>query len=86
MQMLKGHLLIASPQLDSPIFGRSVILVIEQNEDGALGVIVNQQINTTLTELSGKDLSRGFRVGQAAFPGRPHGQLAHDAAYQRSSC
>jgi putative transcriptional regulator len=42
MQTLKGHLLIAAPQLNSPIFCRSVILMIEQNDEGALGLIVSR--------------------------------------------
>lgn len=53
MQSLKGHLLIATPQLRSPIFGRSVILMIEQTDDGALGLILNQPIKTTMTDLAG---------------------------------
>jgi Uncharacterized ACR, COG1678 len=54
MQTLRGHLLIATPHLRSPIFARSVILMLDQNEEGALGVILNQPINTTMTDLSGK--------------------------------
>jgi putative transcriptional regulator len=71
MQTLKGHFLIASPQLDSPIFSRSVILVIEQNEEGVLGVIVNQQINTTLTELSGKIFPEDFEWDKPLSLGGP---------------
>jgi putative transcriptional regulator len=60
MQTLKGHLLIAAPHLRSPIFTRSVILMIGQNEGGALGLILNQQISTTVTNLSGKIFVEDF--------------------------
>jgi putative transcriptional regulator len=71
METLKGHLLIASPQLESPIFTRSVILVIEQNDEGALGVIVNQQISTTLTDLSGKIFADDFEWDKPLSLGGP---------------
>jgi putative transcriptional regulator len=54
MQTLKGHLLIAAPHLQSPVFRRSVILLLDHDEEGALGLILNQPISTTLTDLSGK--------------------------------
>ena len=40
-ESLRGHLLIASPAL-SDVFRRSVVLVVEHGEDGALGLILNR--------------------------------------------
>src|SRR5262245_64828402 len=37
-----GKLLIAEPMLGDPNFERSVVLMIEHNEDGALGVVLNR--------------------------------------------
>jgi putative transcriptional regulator len=71
MQSLKGHLLIATPQLQSPIFARSVILMIDQNEEGAIGVIINQQINTTMTDLSGKIFVEDFEWEKPISLGGP---------------
>jgi putative transcriptional regulator len=71
MQPLKGHLLIATPQLQSPIFSRSVILMIEQNEEGALGLILNQQISTTMTDLSGKIFVDDFEWDKPISLGGP---------------
>ena len=71
MQTLKGHLLIATPQLQSPIFTRSVILMIDQNEEGALGVIMNQQISTTMTDLSGKIFVEDFEWDKPISLGGP---------------
>jgi putative transcriptional regulator len=39
---LAGSLLVASPTLDDPNFVRSVILVLDHDADGALGVILNR--------------------------------------------
>jgi putative transcriptional regulator len=46
---LRGHLLIAAPSLFD-YFRRSVILVIEHNEDGAMGVVLNRTSKTTVGE------------------------------------
>jgi putative transcriptional regulator len=40
---LKGHLLVATPRLRDPNFDRTVILVLEHNEEeGAAGVVLNR--------------------------------------------
>lgn len=38
----KGRLLVASPSLTDPNFHRSVVLLLEHSENGALGVILNR--------------------------------------------
>lgn len=37
-----GRLLVATPLLDDPTFHRAVILVLDHDEDGALGVVLNR--------------------------------------------
>jgi putative transcriptional regulator len=71
MQSLKGHLLIATPQLSSPMFARSVILMLDHNEEGAMGVIVNQPINTTISDLAGKILENDFEWNKPLYLGGP---------------
>jgi putative transcriptional regulator len=71
MQSLKGHLLIATPQLESTIFARSVILMLEATEQAAVGIILNQPIKTTLTELSGKIFAQGFEWNKPISLGGP---------------
>ncbi len=71
MQSLKGHLLIATPQLISPMFSRSVILMLDHNEDGAMGVIVNQPINTTISDLAGKIFEKDFEWSKPLYLGGP---------------
>lgn len=38
----KGSLLAAAPLLDEPTFHRTVIYMLEHNEDGALGLVINR--------------------------------------------
>ena len=42
MESLRGHLLVAGPDLLDPNFRRSVILVGEHGAEGAMGVILNR--------------------------------------------
>jgi putative transcriptional regulator len=50
VQSLKGHLLIAGPGLVDPNFHRTVVLVGEHSEEGALGVILNRASDATVDE------------------------------------
>jgi putative transcriptional regulator len=47
---LKGHLLVAGPGLVDPNFHRSVVIVGEHGEEGALGVILNRTSESTVDE------------------------------------
>ncbi len=50
MDSLQGHLLIASPHLPDPNFYRAVVLMIEHQQEGALGLILNRIGNLTLAD------------------------------------
>ena len=50
MDSLRGHLLIAGPGLVDPNFWRSVVLVGEHSEEGALGVVLNRTSETSVDE------------------------------------
>jgi putative transcriptional regulator len=47
---LTGHLLVAAPQLDDPNFDRTIVLVLDHDEDGALGVVINRATPTPVPE------------------------------------
>jgi putative transcriptional regulator len=51
MESLAGHLLLASPQLLDPNFVQTVRLLIEHNEMGALGLVLNRPTGTTIEDL-----------------------------------
>ena len=40
----RSQLLVASPPLDDPIFDRSVVYVIDHNDEGAIGVVINRPL------------------------------------------
>jgi putative transcriptional regulator len=71
MQSLEGHLLIATPELLAPLFAQSVILMINHDEGGAIGVILNKPTNTTMTDLSGKLFDDAFEWDQPLHVGGP---------------
>ncbi len=71
MQSLKGHLLIATPQLNAPLFTRSVILMLDHSEQGAMGVILNLPISTQISDLAGKIFEEDFRWSKHLHLGGP---------------
>jgi putative transcriptional regulator len=71
MQSLEGQLLIATPELLAPLFAQSVILMINHDEDGAIGVILNKPTNTTMTDLSGKLFDDTFEWDKTLHVGGP---------------
>ena len=42
MESLRGQLLVASPTLGDPNFSRTVVLLLEHNDEGAVGVVLNR--------------------------------------------
>ncbi len=51
MTSFAGRLLVASPLLKDANFGRSVVYMIEHNDRGAMGVIVNRPLEVALGEI-----------------------------------
>ena len=65
MRSLRGQLLVAGPALDDPNFHRTVLLVGEHGEDGAMGVVLNRPAPVTVAEAVpplGELVSEGERV------------------------
>jgi putative transcriptional regulator len=50
MESLRGQLLIAGPGLLDANFWRTVVLMVEHNDDGALGLVLNRPSETTVGE------------------------------------
>ena len=74
---LKGQLLIAAPQLED-YFRRTVVLVLEHTDEGAMGVVLNRPTGTAvaeavpdLAELAGEDA-----LVHAGGPVNPNAVLA----------
>ena len=47
----KGSLLISEPTLKDSYFNRSVVLIVEHNNDGTVGFILNKQIDIDLNSI-----------------------------------
>lgn len=80
MESLQGHFLIATPQMPDPRFHERVIYMCAHNDDGAMGLTVNQPVrNVTLADI--------FRSANLAVPDRslPHvymgGPVEMDAGF-----
>lgn len=51
MKSLAGHLLVASRKLRDPNFRLTVVYILEHNDDGALGVVLNRPADRTVREV-----------------------------------
>jgi putative transcriptional regulator len=45
MTSLTGRLLVATPQLEDPNFRRTVVLMLDHGDEGALGIVVNRPMD-----------------------------------------
>jgi putative transcriptional regulator len=52
MKSLKGQLLVASPSLMSPFFARTVILMFDHSQKGAMGVVLNRPTEATVGDVA----------------------------------
>ncbi len=48
MASLRGQFLIAAPQLVDPNFARAVVLILQHDENGAMGVIINRPLSISV--------------------------------------
>lgn len=82
---LANQLLIALPSLDEPSFARSVALVCQHDEDGALGIVMNRPSEYTVGEVfaqmglqGGSDMLRSQIVLNGGPVHRERGFVIHD--------
>ncbi len=50
MESARGQLLIAGPTLADPNFWRTVVLIVEHSDEGALGLVLNRPSETTVAD------------------------------------
>ncbi len=65
-----GMLLLATPQLIDPNFGDTVVLLLEANPDGALGVVVNRPSGVLVSDVLG-DWGEVVTEPEVLFRGGP---------------
>jgi putative transcriptional regulator len=70
MESLKGKLLLASPTLRDPNFARTVVLVAEHTEEGAMGLVLNRPATSTVAE-SAPELEELVDAAEPIYVGGP---------------
>ena len=70
MESLRGQLLVSSPGIIDPNFRRTVVLVCEHNEEGAMGVVLNRPSGTAVAEAL-PDLESLVEPGEPVYVGGP---------------
>jgi putative transcriptional regulator len=50
-ESFQGHLLAAVPELRDPNFARSVVLLVQHNEEGAFGLVINRPTDARLRDV-----------------------------------
>lgn len=71
MESLAAHFLIASPKLVEANFARSVILIVQHGEEGALGLVVNRPLETTVEQICEKVLEVECEAEGVLYQGGP---------------
>ena len=69
----KGRLLIAVPMLSDPNFDRTIVFMIEDNDDGSTGLVLNRPSPVPVTQAL-PDLSAGVTPPSVLFVGGPVNQ------------
>jgi len=73
VQVNKGTLLISEPFIKDPAFGRSVILLVEKNNLGTVGFVLNQKLKLVVS-----DVLESLTINNNLFNGGP---VAHDSLH-----
>ena len=71
MSDLAPGILIAVPQLEDPNFSRSVVLLIEHNESGAMGVVFNRPSDIALKDIGSEHEMEVHAAAGNAYIGGP---------------
>jgi putative transcriptional regulator len=71
MTSLRGHFLIASPELNDPNFRQAVVLMVQHGDDGALGLILNRPADTTIRQVWEKVSDEPCQRDQTLYVGGP---------------
>jgi len=71
---LAGHFLIAMPSLNDSFFNQAVTFICEHDENGSFGIIINQQTDITLKQITKEmkiEISNSANENQPVFVGGP---------------
>ena len=68
-----GRILISVPYYNDPFFNRSVVLIIEKDEDSCVGLIINQELNCMV-----RQAISGIKIDMPVYAGGP---VMHHTAF-----
>lgn len=71
MKSLQGKLLIASSALQDPNFVQTIILMVQHDENGALGLVLNRALKTTVKEACEEAMELDCAVESCLYQGGP---------------
>ena len=86
MNQLKNKFLIAMPSINDPVFKKSLILICDYNQDGAMGLIINKPIDENIImnvfhDFEINDLNMDSKVYFGGPVGLDTGFVLHDSKY-----
>ena len=71
MPSRRGQLLIASPRLRDPNFFKTVVLIVKDEEEGALGVVLNRPLQISVADACGSQVDAAAEVEDPIYQGGP---------------
>jgi putative transcriptional regulator len=71
MDMIQGRALVASPYLTDPNFLRSVVYILRHDEEGAIGLVLNRPMQTSVGGLLEQLTERKIENQQPIYYGGP---------------
>ncbi len=71
VESIQGKLLIASSRLGDPNFARTVLLMVQHNDQGALALILNRPLETTVREACQDTLGESCEIEGSLHDGGP---------------
>jgi putative transcriptional regulator len=71
MESTQGKLLLASPKLADPNFARTVVLMIQHNEQGALGLVLDRPMQLSVRQVCEQSLGELCEVEGVLHQGGP---------------
>ena len=85
MESLRGHFLVGSPHLNDPNFFRSVVLMVQHDAEGALGLILNRPTHSKIADIWEDICNQPSQCQRPIYVGGPvegplmaiHSQLAY---------
>ncbi len=68
---MKGQFLVAAPSLTDPNFNRAVVLMLQHDQNGALGVVINRPLEISVAQACEQVLGAEFDVEGQLHQGGP---------------